>query len=79
MSSDANATRKELIKRGYEVREPTGRGRTSYVVVDPKTGEIVGRFPKSPSPGSWRANLMAGIRRYERGGAAPRSSRVASR
>lgn len=78
-ASEGNAVRKDLVKRGYEVREPTGRGKTSYEVWDPNAGVLVARFPRNPSAGSWRANLLAGLRRYERGGAAPRSSKVAGR
>lgn len=77
MASDAEQVRKNLIEQGFEVRRPTGRGKTSYEVVD--RGQIVARFPVSPSPGSWRANLEAAIRRYRKTGVPARSSRVVAR
>lgn len=78
-TSDANEVRKDLLKRGYEVRRPTGRGKNSWEVYDPTTGALIARFPMNPSRGSWRANLDAGIRRYERTGVAPRSAKVPAR
>lgn len=77
MANDAAAVRKALIKRGYTVDRPTGRGVSSYTVLDPKTGQMIARFPISPSPGSWRRNLAAAIRRFERTGKPARSSRYA--
>jgi hypothetical protein len=75
MANDADAVRKDLRKRGYRVEKPTGRGRTSYNVHDPNTGDLIARFPISPSPGSWRRNLEAAINRYERTGVPARSSK----
>lgn len=77
MASDADKVRKDLIRRGYQVELPTKRGGTSYSVL--KNGVLIARFPVNPSRGSWLANLEAGIRRYERGGAPPRSNRLAGR
>lgn len=75
MASDAEKVRKDLVKRGYRVEAPTKRGGSSYMVIDPKTEKMVARFPVSPRPGSWSANLEAAIRRYERTGQAARSGR----
>lgn len=75
MASDADAVRKDLKRRGYDVQPPSKRGRAYYDVVDPKTDKLIARFPTHPSTGSWRANLDAAIRRYERTGVPGRSSR----
>lgn len=76
MASDAEAVRKDLLRRGYLVESPTGRGRASYEVIDPNTRALIARFPASPSPGKWRANLEAAIRRYEKTGVPARSAKV---
>jgi len=76
VANDAQAVRKKLIRQGYRVDDPTGRGRCYYTVTDPANGLFVARFPISPSAGSWRRNLDAAIKRYERTGTPARSSRL---
>jgi putative heme degradation protein len=76
MANDADAVRKDLIKRGYRVENPTKRGATTFEVIDPRTGAMIARFPTHPKPGSWRRNLEAAIRRLERTGRPARSHRV---
>lgn len=77
MANDAHRLRRQLQDKGYDVGAPTGRGRTSYVVTDPRRGGVlVARFPTSPSSGSWLANVQAAIRRYERTGQPVRSDRI---
>jgi hypothetical protein len=76
MASDAAKIRKDLISRGYLVKEPTGRGRSSYEIIDPKNGQMIARMPISPSTGSWYRNLLSAIKRYERTGVTARSSRL---
>lgn len=76
MAGESDAIRKDLTARGYQLERPTGRGRTYWTITDPATGTLVGRLPVHLRPGSLRDNLLAGIRRYERGGPAPRSNRI---
>lgn len=73
MSSDAQALRKKLKRQGYRVEAPTRRGSAYYEVFDPRRDDAyVGSFPVSPSSGSWHANFIASVRRYERTGIAGR-------
>ncbi|HLU98715.1 MAG TPA: hypothetical protein VKZ89_17915 [Thermobifida alba] len=79
MANDAKAMGKQLRKRGYRVEPDTKRGACSYLVIDPNSEQLVARFPVSPSPGSWRKNLLAAITRYERTGVPARSKRITER
>jgi hypothetical protein len=80
MANDAAALRKQLLDRGYDVARDGGQGKSSWIVTDPRKGGImVARFPVAPKPGSWRSNVLAGIRRYERTGQPARSPRVPAR
>ncbi len=76
MANDSEHMRRRLRARGYQVERMTGRaGRSAYEVTDRRTGRVIARFPVHARPGKWDANLLAGIRRYERTGVAPRSNR----
>jgi hypothetical protein len=76
LANEADGVRKDLRDRGYIVEKARGRGKSTWLVTDPQTGQVVARFPVSPKPGSWEKNLRAGIARYEEGRPAPRSDRL---